>query len=181
MPQLPSICTNPKCGVIFASPINLLATDNTFINLMYGICPKCGTVGRIPDGKYSGIGDKLFATLFDIADIGILKDYKSFVSEQIKSGADPDIILKSANNKFPQLKSLSDLIPKTRAEAYTFIGLMLSIITLTINSCEKSQTIELKNETKQEIINQSFHNFYISGDSVRVYIQSNDHIELNNK
>ena len=158
-----------------------MATDNTFINLLYGICPKCGTVGRIPDGKYSGIGDKLFATLFDITDIDILKDYKSFVSEQIKSGIDPEVIQKSANKKYPQLKSLSDLIPKTRAEAYTLIGLMLTLITLTINSCEKLKTKELKNEIKQEIINQSFQNFYISGDSVNLYVQSSNHTELNTK
>ena len=123
----------------------------------------------------------MFAALFDIADIDILKDYKSFVSEQIKSGTDPEVIRKSVNNKFPQLKSLSDLIPKTRAEAYTLIGLMLTLITLTINSCEKYQTKELKNEIKQKIIDQSFQNYYIMGDSVRVYVQSNNRIESNTK
>ncbi|MBN1397318.1 MAG: hypothetical protein JXA06_04720 [Bacteroidetes bacterium] len=181
MPQLPSICTNPKCGMIFASPINLLATDNTFINLLYGICPKCGTVGRIPNGKYSSIGDQLFATLFDIPDIAILNNYVSFVSEKVHSGLSPEIIKESVNNEFPQLKPLSDLIPQTRSDAYAFIGILLTLIGLTIECCNKYQTKDPPIEVKQEIINQSFQNFYISGDSVNVYVKSNNCTKLNTK
>jgi hypothetical protein len=61
------------------------------------------------------------------------------------------------------------------------IGLMVTLITFTINSCEKLKTKELKSEIKQEIINQSFQNYYIMGDSVRVYVQSNNRTESNTK
>ena len=181
MPSLPSICINPKCGTIFPSPISMEGIGNTFINFHYGICPKCGSVGRIPDGEYSGLGDKLFATLFNVSDESILRDYVSYLSNQLHSGISPEIIQESANHKFPQLKSLSDLIPKTRADAYAFIVIMLTLIGLALDCCDKLKTKEPAVQIKQEIINQTFQKFYISGDSVRVYIQSNNRIESNTK
>jgi hypothetical protein len=172
MPPLPSICTNPKCGLIFPSPINMEGSDNTFINVPYGICPKCGSVGRIPNGNYSGVGDKLFATLFDISDIAILKDYVAFISDKVNSGIAPNTIRDSVNHKYPELKSLSDLIPKTRAEAYAFIGILIALITLALTCSDKLKSKEPTIEIKQEIINQSFQNYYNSCDSVRIYVQS---------
>lgn len=154
---------------------------NTFINFHYGICPKCGSVGRIPDGEYSGLGEKLFATLFNVSDVSVFKDYISFLSDQLHSGISPEIIQESASHKFPQLKSLSDLIPKTRADAYAFIGIMLTLIGLALDCSDKLTTKEPAVQIKQEVINQSFQKFYISGDSVRVYVQSDNRTELNTK
>ncbi|MBA4313160.1 MAG: hypothetical protein C0417_11085 [Chlorobiaceae bacterium] len=137
--------------------------------------------GRIPDGEYSGLGDKLFAIFFNISDLSILKNYITFLSDQLRSGSSPEIIKTSINTKFPLLKSLSDLIPKTRADAYAFISIMIMLISLALDCSDKLKTKEPPIQVKQDIINQSFQNFYISGDSVNVYVQSEHHTTSPNK
>lgn len=180
MAFLPAICTNPKCGLIFQSPILMQGSDNTFINIHYGICHKCGSVGRIPDGVYSGLGEKVIASLFNISDVEILKEYSSYIVELLKKGYSPDNICNSSIKKFPKFKFLTDLIPKSRADAYAFISIMVALIGLAVECSDKLANKEPTIEIKQEIINQSFDNFYISGDSVSIYLQQNN-TELNKK
>ncbi len=46
------------------------ATNNTFINCSMS-CPKCKSRAYIPDGKYSALGENIFAVLHDISDVSL--------------------------------------------------------------------------------------------------------------
>lgn len=48
--QLPAICES--CSTIFASRYGVENSDGTFEDNTDSPCPKCGGVGRIPDGSF---------------------------------------------------------------------------------------------------------------------------------
>jgi hypothetical protein len=95
----------------------------------------------------------------------------------MQEGVSPARIRDSLNDKFPQLKSLSDLIPKTRSDAYAFIAVMLTLIGLAMDCSDRLRTKAPTAQIKQEVINQTFQNVYVRGDSVTIYVQSDNDIE----
>lgn len=182
MPFLPAICQNPKCATIFPSGVFFqYGFANTFVGCTAGPCPKCGSGGRIPDGEYSALADKVFALFSDLSDAAILGDYVSFIGDQLHSGASPEDVQSSVNHKYPQLKSLSDLFPKSRSEAYTFIGIMLTLIGLALNCSDKLRHKSPAVEIKREIINNTFQSFYITSDSVTRHLQRSSDTHPKNK
>jgi hypothetical protein len=167
MPFLPAICLNPKCAAIFPSGVFFeYGFANTFAGCTAGPCPNCQSDGRIPDGEYSVLGDRIFALFSDVADATILADYVSFIDQQLHSGTSPEDIRLSVNDKYPQFKSLSDLFPKSRSDAYAFLTILLTLIGLALDCSDKLRTKTPTVEIKQEIINNTFQRFYISSDSV---------------
>jgi|WetSurMetagenome_2_1015567.scaffolds.fasta_scaffold918483_1 hypothetical protein len=175
MPFLPAVCANPSCRAIFPSTVDLESgSSNQFVGCQAGPCPKCGSWGRIPDGQYSILADRIFALFSDLADAKLLKDYVSFLGDQVNSGASPEEIESSANQKFPKFKLLSSLFPKSRSEAYPFIIMMVSLINVALNCADKLHTKESAVQVRQEVINNTFHNFYNSSDTVSQHLRQSD-------
>jgi len=177
MPKIPAICLNPKCGAIFPSPLNLKNTNFVTSNMSYGPCPKCGSDGKIPDGRYDAFGDSLFAFLENISDASVIKKAVEAIKKHLAAGESPARIIEQARNEAPEMQSLWNLIPQTRAEAYAFIMLLITLLTLIVPRLQALKSNDQKSIIKQEIINQTFQNFYSQDNSVNVYIQQDSHNE----
>lgn len=149
-----------------------------FQGCLSGPCPKCGSNGKIPNGRYNAFGESLFAFLDNISDADIIKKSIEVIKKRLTKGESPEQIIEQAKKEAPELQSLWDLIPKTRADAYTFIMLLLTLLTLIVTCFQTFKSNDPKSITiKQEIINQTFQNFYLGDNSVNVYIQQDNHTE----
>ena len=145
MPEMPAFCQN--CGAIFSS--GMVFDNCTNLKLSGNIvqCPRCGGIGKVPDGVFDIVGDVinvLSATKNTINNLNklnnILKNAKklNYSHEEIKSKIEEDL---------PELSSLSDVLPKTRTELYAFVALILTTIGLAIaylSSSSNNQISELK-------------------------------------
>ncbi|MCP4374493.1 MAG: hypothetical protein GY797_41285 [Deltaproteobacteria bacterium] len=166
MPNIPAICNNPNCGAIFKSPFSLKAKNLTLKNISIA-CPKCGSDGKVPDGKYDAIGDTLFASLKNITDINALKKSLELLKREFQSKKEPDIIKENLEKEIPELKKVWGLLPITSKDAQFYIFLIINFLMLVINSFQLLKSDE-KDVTiiQQEITNQSFQNFYLGNESL---------------
>jgi hypothetical protein len=57
MPMMPAICNN--CKSSFPSGISIESSKITLSGNTAGPCPKCGSMGRIPDGIFNFIDDSI--------------------------------------------------------------------------------------------------------------------------
>lgn len=131
MVMLPAICD--RCGTVFPSSI-VMSNETAFLKgNKSGPCPKCGSVGSVPDGTYEVANE--VATYF------INEDYSINEYKKLK-----DIFQNALQNDFTfeQLEEatesnglkLSDILPQNRDEARSdikwFIGIVISILSIVI-------------------------------------------------
>lgn len=180
MPNVPAVCINHDCGFVFQSSLGIICSGGATVGFKgchAGPCPKCGSMGRIPDGRYDAIGASLFAYLENASDISIFKKSAEVLEKYLRAGESPNQIIDNIKKESPELQSLWDLIPKKREEAYIFIGLILTFLTL-LATCYQAFKQEPPSITiKQQIINQTFQDYYSQDNSVKFYIQQGSHNE----
>lgn len=162
MSLIPAICSNTKCGAVFSSGLNTEGVQTTFVGCEVGYCPKCGSLGRIPDGEYSAISNTLYANLKNIEDISILIKLQEIIKTSVK------------NNDFSSTKSqLADYAPawsnvwgllpeKDITASISIYMFILALLQTAITLYSLSKPIEQK-----IFINQSYQFFYDS--SPRIY------------
>lgn len=156
MPNIPAVCINPSCNTVFPSGFALEGCSATFIDNASGPCPKCGGMGKIPNGNYQALRDGIFATLFNIADIAKLTEIK-----QVLETAKKDPKLQEKLEKIePKFKNQEAIIDWAK-EHQVIINLILQFIAVLIAVLAyfKANPVPL-NITQQTIINQSFYQFY---------------------
>ncbi|MFI5295845.1 MAG: hypothetical protein ACHQ0Y_12575 [Thermodesulfovibrionales bacterium] len=186
MPNIPSICLNPACGLIFPSGVIVERTPGAekasepeyveFINCSGAACPKCGSEGRIPNGRYDIFGETLFAMLHDVADTEIIRQSIAVIKTNIAAQATPEKIAEEMTKAAPELQTLWDCIPKTRVEAYAFITLLILVLTKFIDYYPSLKSPNANTTViQQQIINQSFQQFYAQDIPAKPAIQRDSH------
>jgi hypothetical protein len=94
-----------------------------------GPCPRCGGIGRVPDGLYEFIGDTL-----DVVSGWAPKLRQQFASElqAAKDQADPQRAALAAFQKRPELRAVAQrlLVPRTAGDFWAFIATVLAAIAL---------------------------------------------------
>jgi hypothetical protein len=175
MPAIPAICN--KCGTIFPG-VALRGTGlkARFVDCKAGPCPKCGGTGRIPDGQYDIFGDTLFAILQNITDTDVIKQSIEVIKTNIAAKASPEKITEEARKAAPELKTLWDFIPKTRVEAYAFITLLILVLSKFIDFSPSLKAPSADTTViQQQIINQSFQQYYSQNAPYKSVIQRDSH------
>jgi len=177
MPQIPAICLTPNCNTLFPSGVELQNARNiSFQNCKSGPCPKCGGTGKIPDGSYDVLENKIFAFLFHENDINLFRKITETVQRDLKRNISPKNIKKKLNKQFPKHKNTWSLIPESKLDAYAVIQIILAIITtaITVGSCT--------NSNKETIINQTYNNIYIENNQkMQPHSPSDSRIEQKSK
>ena len=129
MVTIPAVCSS--CGALFYAP-NLVGGTGTveFRNSRLGPCPVCGGVGDIIDGVYNAATNTARLLISSATKPHQLKKlHEIFVAAQ-KQNLSREEIQETVTNELPELQSLRDWLPTTRNELYTFIGIILALITL---------------------------------------------------
>lgn len=162
MPNLPAFCDN--CGTMFPSGF---AGSNTSIrtsNVKSGPCPNCGGMGSVPDGLHTIIGNTI--KILNSSNRSLMELRQIVESLENLRGQDKpfDSITEELKKELPELSNLADIFPKTRAELYPFIAVIVAIIGLLIAGYGK------KEETKIEIHN-VINNINANNQSATIYQQ----------
>ena len=155
MPVLPAFCKNQACGEIFPSGFSVdNVTNASFDGCESGPCPRCGSMGRIPDGVFNFIGgtvEVLSAPAASIADYTRLQQILRDARARKESAA---AVADRIRNEAPQFSGLGDLLPRSTSELYAFLALIVAIITLVVQlkqGQQKAPTI-----TINQVLNQVF-------------------------
>lgn len=151
MTLVPVICHN--CEAFYgANVLDGAILGNTRLGNNPIPCPFCGKMGYTIEGLYSSVGQAvkiIVNSLNSEKSLTLLaKKLEGFKSKEL----DPHLFKKELQQNVPELKSITDILPKTRTELYAFIAVLLAAITLiistVINSSNSSQTMTTENVNK---------------------------------
>lgn len=154
---LPAFCT--QCGRVVSSGISAGNSVNITISGCTATCPYCGGEARTIEGTFNFIGNTI--EIIKASDITKEKlQNLKLTLEKNKRTLTKESFEETLNSKAPELSGLASIMPKTRAELYTFIGLLITIISFflsTFGSNTPSRNINIENvnnyiiyESKQE-------------------------------
>jgi len=159
MASIPAICMTNTCLTVFPSGV---AVENSrgvmFENNRASPCPKCGGVGKIPDGIYSVIEGQIFATINNALDKALLDKIKTTIQRDLSRDKSPKNIKKTLNKTFPKQKALWSLIPKEKHDALWFINYILQAAAAVAIIVGTTHAV-MSDEEKNTVIN-NFHYEY---------------------
>ena len=144
MVNIPAVCST--CGSLFFAP-NLVggAGQVEFHGSRLSPCPVCGGVGDIIDGVYNAATNTARLIISTATKPQQLKALEAIFLAAKKDKLSSDQINARVQEEVPELQSISDWVPKTRMELYTFIGIVLALITYisttTFNFMDSSNSV----------------------------------------
>ena len=143
MAFIPAFCNN--CGLIFDTGIHIEGKVNFFDNVIH--CPNCNKKAYISDGLYNATKDSIEILKGPDVSFQRLKTLKRFVSGIQKKQLSNDEIKSEIKKEIPELSSILDVLPKTKKELYTFLGILLALIghLITYFSTDKTPDITINN------------------------------------
>ncbi|HEV2092954.1 MAG TPA: hypothetical protein VGR18_07290 [Rubrobacter sp.] len=139
---MPTICN--ECGRFFsADQFFHLPGIIDFNEVEVGPCPYCGGMGHIPDGTYNFVGDVTQVLQAPQRTYDELRKLAYVLSEAQERGADAEEIIADIERETPELASITDLLPRNRAEWYAFIALILTVIQLLMSAPSRVQDVNV--------------------------------------
>lgn len=154
MTQAPAICLNPLCNTIFPSGFGISGEGQiSTYDCTSGPCPRCGGMGKIPDGSHSLLNGRLLTILENVNDIHLIKKVSLEIKRELSRKKSPKSIKKKLNKKYPPFKRVWELIPETKQDAYAVINIILGITmaVTAIGSCSKTDEPTIINQTNNYI------------------------------
>jgi len=121
-PPITAICNTEGCGTAWPTSVAGKFTSGIkFTGCTVSPCPKCGGVGRIPDGTYT----EFAIALNDPRDVAVVKAALEALYRRAKRGADAAQIGKDISRNYPFLAPLKPFLPKDAAGlgAYLLAGI----------------------------------------------------------
>lgn len=160
MTVVPVICHN--CEALYgANVLEGAILVNTRLGNNPIPCPFCGKIGYTIGGLYSSVG----MAIEIIVDSAYSKKSLATLAKKLEKlnlkKLDTDQFKKEIQQNVPELKSITDIIPKTRVELYAFVAVLLSAITLLISTVtnfsnsSKAVTTEAVNKIVTEAISKA--------------------------
>ena len=132
MPNVPTFCDT--CGTAFPSGLEANNSSISISNFVAGPCPKCGGMGHMPDGLYNIAGNSIEILANSPRSISDLERIAQILKSAKQRSATPEEITSTLKKELPELSSIADAVPKTRAELYAFVAIILTIIGMLINA-----------------------------------------------
>lgn len=154
--NIPAICPN---GHIFNSGISVAGGSNVYLSGNTSRCPTCGQPATVAEGMVNSLNGFITELSFNNYDAQRLRLLRGLIKPYAKKSIrreDLDQLLEKMNTEVPELKSLADLIPKSRTDAYTVIMILLTIIGMILQQCHDDKPVQNINVTNviNEAINQ---------------------------
>lgn len=123
---IPAICK--FCGLAFATP-NLIGGHGRVSLENVGIkCPRCGQVANIIDGVYESLGTVVRVLVSSDRSKSQLEALRHALKNAAQLKASREEIQDTIKVHTPELQSIADALPQTRAELYPFVMMLVAII-----------------------------------------------------
>ncbi|MBP2625563.1 MAG: hypothetical protein H6Q68_274 [Firmicutes bacterium] len=144
MTKIPAFCD--ECGKVFSSGFNFSNSFNiSFAGCQAGPCPSCGGMGHIPDGVYNFIDNAIELLQRPNRTVEELKILANILRKSRIKNSTIEQIKEEVATTVPELSPLTNFLPATRQEFYTFISIILTILTFMDNVMKND------NKTKTEV------------------------------
>jgi hypothetical protein len=150
MARIPAVCKT--CGTIFPSAFSLEGRVHLSGNLS-GPCPRCGGVGAVLDGAYEIVGNAITLLSGPQWTVEHLRLLELRLRQAQATNADVEVVRGALTESAPELRSLADVLPKTRSELYAFISMLLVVIGLMISCYEKEKDPQIEIHQVINIVN----------------------------
>jgi len=159
MPRVPAICNT--CGTIFPSGFSVGARNVSLEDCITASCPHCGGVGQVPSGVYSALTSTALAVTAGNISESQLQRFLSILKDARKCDASPDDVAKSIRSDVPELRTISDVLPKTRSEMYAFITMLIVLLSTLLNALKPSdKSPSISEDRVQQIVDESIEKLY---------------------
>lgn len=173
MAGIPAFCK--KCEYVFESNfIGSMGKGSTaHLSGCSVSCPKCGGIAKLLDGVYKSV-DGALEIFVENQSVEDLKKILSILEYAKKHELDREEIVDKIKKEAPELSKLSDVLPKTRIELYTFLMLIIMFIGQLIALSRRDLS---KNELTQHfesVVNQYYLNKEEKSVTQKVTIQEKD-------
>jgi len=143
MAKIPVVCDS--CDLFFMSRSLLVGAGQvTFINCFQNQCPKCGNPLRILDGTYELVDNTTKLLSGPESTVSKLKRLYEILQTAKTQKSTANEIKNQLNKEIPSLSALSDLLPKTKQELYTAISIIIAVISLLMQSMNKSPSTKIE-------------------------------------
>lgn len=156
--DVPAFCDS--CGTAFNSGI---AVDNSrnisFVGNIVGPCPRCGGVGHVPDGVFNFVGNTIEILSAPQRTFDELSRLARIIEEAREEQAPPDAVVQKIRQQLPALAGLADLLPRTPADLYAFLTLIIAVLSL------MTQGGRNERPPTNITVNQSISQVYVQSDS----------------
>src|SRR5262252_3728634 len=126
MANLPAYCNS--CGFVYPSGIELKYALDIRMSNNQVQCPRCGAMGRIPDGTYNVLGNAIHVLASTQRSASDLRKLADAIQRARDNNASPEEIKRTIKEQAPELRSLADTLPQTRNELYAAITLLCTVI-----------------------------------------------------
>lgn len=145
--NLPAICN--KCGIVFDSSFELSGNISIIMEgCSSGPCPKCGSMGSIPNGMYkfiNGVLSLLNSDNYSRSDLIYLTNELKKIKDNRSSIDEVALELEENSPKFSQIL---ELLPKNREEKRSdlqfWISTIISVIMLFISIKPSTPSINIE-------------------------------------
>lgn len=127
MPRVPAFCNN--CGSVFPSGFSVSDEGTlTVVGCKSGPCPRCESMGSVPDGVFRAAGDIIRLLAGPQKTIEQLQALASIISEARNTVSEPHKAVDRIKREAPELSLIVDVFPKTRNELYGFLTVILMAV-----------------------------------------------------
>jgi uncharacterized protein YecA (UPF0149 family) len=129
---VPAVCDN--CGSFFPSGVEVKDSFHiTFKGNVSGPCPKCGSLGHIPDGVYNIIGNTIKILSGPERTISELNQLAEILKQAKDENTSSNEVRDKIEEEAPEFISIKDFLPESKNELYVFITIILMIIQIIIS------------------------------------------------
>ena len=145
MVRIPAFCE--KCKFVFESNFIGSIRKGATVHLRgSGVsCPKCGGKAKMLDGVYKNV-DGVLEIFVENQSVEDLQKILSILEYAKKHELDREEIVNKIKKEAPELSKLTDILPKTRVELYTFLMVIIMFIGQLISLSKRGLS---RNELKQ--------------------------------
>jgi hypothetical protein len=155
MARIPAVCYS--CGAFFPSPIDV-APGSTNVTLGWNVvtrrCPRCGGSGRVLDGIFDFTENALRFISGPEQTVSDLERLAAILRAARERKASLEEIRQEVQAQVPQHRSIVDLlVPKSAADLYAFIAVLLMILQLVQGQLSKGAEPKMEvNEVMNQIM-----------------------------
>lgn len=167
MSQVPAFCSN--CGLVFPSRVLSISNSrNITIGDSKEPCINCGSVARVPDGVYNFIGETIELLSGPERTVQELNRLAEILSLSKEKNSTYEEVMEEVKEEVPQMTSLLNMVlPKTPEQFYSFVTVILSIITLLVGLNNDDEKVENKQPIEvNQVVNYIYENNTPTGTSI---------------
>lgn len=137
--RVPAVCD--ACGYIFPSGFDAENSTNIgFFGCTAGPCPVCNGTGHVPDGIYNFVGNTIELLSGPARSISELRRLAAILEQAQNRNVSHQEFADEIDKEIPELRSLKDVLPKTRIELYTALILLTAIVALVLKSRDSDES-----------------------------------------